>query len=105
MVRLAGESLISTGIDKAIKITRRGSPAPGRGDMQMLRRWLSALGIAAVLALGSAAQTVDEVIAKNIEAHGGMEKLKAVKTIRETGHFAQGSFRAGFAQENKRPEK
>jgi hypothetical protein len=53
--------------------------------------------------LGAAAQTVDEVIAKNIQAHGGLEKLKAVRTIRITGKFSQGSFRAGFLQENKRP--
>ena len=51
------------------------------------------------------AQTVDEVIAKNIQAHGGMEKLKAVQTIRISGKFNQGSFRAGFLQENKRPDK
>jgi hypothetical protein len=54
--------------------------------------------------LGTSAQTVDEVIAKNIQAHGGLEKLKAVRTIRITGKFSQGSFRAGFLQENKRPE-
>jgi hypothetical protein len=51
------------------------------------------------------AQTVDEVIAKNIQAHGGMDKLKSVQTIRTTGRFTQGSFRAGFLQENKRPDK
>src|SRR3984893_1840261 len=52
----------------------------------------------------SFAQTVDEVIAKNIQAHGGKEKLKAVQTIRTTGKFTQGSFRAAFLQENKRPD-
>jgi outer membrane lipoprotein-sorting protein len=51
------------------------------------------------------AQTVDEVIAKNIQAHGGLEKLKTVQTIRATGKFSQGSFSAGFMQENKRPGK
>jgi hypothetical protein len=54
---------------------------------------------------GLFAQTVDEVIAKNIQAHGGMEKLKSVQTLRTTGKFAQGSFRAGFLQDNKRPGK
>jgi hypothetical protein len=49
------------------------------------------------------AQTVDEVIAKNIQAHGGLEKLKAVQSLRITGKFSQGAFRAGFVQENKRP--
>ncbi len=51
------------------------------------------------------AQTVDEVISKNIQAHGGLEKIKGVKTIRISGKFSQGSFRAGFMQENKRPGK
>ena len=48
---------------------------------------------------------MDEVIAKNIQAHGGMEKLKAVQSIRTAGKFNQGSFRAAFLQENKRPDK
>ena len=53
----------------------------------------------------SLTQTVDEVIAKNIQAHGGMEKLKALQSIRITGKFTRGSFRATFLQENKRPDK
>jgi len=51
------------------------------------------------------AQTVDEIIAKNIQARGGLEKLKAVKSLRTTVKFSDGSFRAQFRQENKRPEK
>src|SRR3984885_3480169 len=51
------------------------------------------------------AQTVDEIIAKNVQAHGGMEKLKAVQTLRMRGKFEAGSFRAGFMQENKRPDR
>jgi hypothetical protein len=63
------------------------------------------MSLAALLGpLRGSAQTVDEVIAKNIQAHGGLEKLKAVRTIRITGKFSQGSFRAGFLQENKRPD-
>src|SRR5450432_897823 len=66
---------------------------------------LFVLGAALFLPLGIHAQSVDEVIAKNIQAHGGLEKLKSVKTIRTTGKFSQGSFRAGFLQENRRPGK
>jgi len=66
---------------------------------------LVVLGAALLLPYGMPAQTVDEVIAKNIQAHGGMEKLKSIKTIRTTGKFSQGSFRAGFLEENKRPGK
>jgi hypothetical protein len=80
--------------------------------LQSLRRFSVVLIPALFLTLlaamlgpvGTSAQTVDEVIAKNIQAHGGLEKLKAVRTIRVTGKFSQGSFRAGFLQENKRPE-
>lgn len=51
------------------------------------------------------AQSVDEVIAKNVEAHGGAEKLKTVKSLRTIAKFTQGSFRADSLQENKRPDK
>jgi Outer membrane lipoprotein-sorting protein len=51
------------------------------------------------------AQTVDEVIAKNIQARGGVEKLKAVHSLRSTAKLTQGSFRAEFRQENKRADK
>jgi hypothetical protein len=62
----------------------------------------------AVLGLGAAnagAQDVDEIVAKNIQAHGGAEKLKTVQTLRTTGKFSQGSFEAEIRQENKRPDK
>ena len=35
------------------------------------------------------AQTVDEVIAKNIQAHGGMEKIKAVNTLRNSAKLSR----------------
>jgi hypothetical protein len=79
------------------------------GQGMALRRLLCLLipSLMFVLLSPSAAftQTVDEVIAKNIQAHGGIEKLKAVQSIRTTGKFTQGSFRAAFLQENKRPDK
>jgi hypothetical protein len=51
------------------------------------------------------AQTVDEIIARNLEARGGVEKIKAVKTMRTSGTLRQGGFRAAFIQENQRPNK
>jgi len=51
------------------------------------------------------AQTVDEIIAKNIQARGGIDKLKAVKTLRMTGKINDGGFRATVVQENRRPNK
>ena len=52
----------------------------------------------------STAQTADELIAKNILARGGMEKMKAIKTIRMSGKFeGGGGFVASVGQENQRP--
>ncbi len=64
-------------------------------------------GIAAIaiLAFSASAQTVDEVIAKNIQAHGGLDKLRSLRSVRMAAKFSQGSFRAEFRQENKRPDK
>jgi hypothetical protein len=50
------------------------------------------------------AQTADELIAKNIEARGGMEKIQAIKTLRISGRFdGGGGFVASVGQENQRP--
>ncbi len=69
-------------------------------------RLLSSFLIVLLLPLSPAsAQTVDEIIAKNIQAHGGLEKLKSVSTMRATGQFRMGMFQAAFVQENKRPGK
>jgi hypothetical protein len=70
------------------------------------------LGLTASLALAgpSPAQTpsptVDDIIAKNIKARGGLEKLKAVKTMRMTGHMSVGpGTEAPMVIEVKRPDK
>jgi hypothetical protein len=60
---------------------------------------------AALVPMTAAAQTVDDVIAKNIQAHGGMDKIKAVNTLRNTAKLSVGAFRATALQENERPDK
>ncbi|MGD0568266.1 MAG: hypothetical protein ABSA78_07655 [Candidatus Sulfotelmatobacter sp.] len=53
----------------------------------------------------SYSQTADELIAKNIQARGGLEKIKAIKTIRMKGKFEGGDgFTAAVGQENQRPD-
>jgi outer membrane lipoprotein-sorting protein len=49
------------------------------------------------------AQTVDEIIAKNIQARGGIEKLRSLETLRQTARYTQGSLQATVVLENKRP--
>ena len=72
----------------------------------MSKKSLLACAAAVALALPAAAQTVDEIIAKNVEARGGMKALKAANTVRMTGRMeiAQG-LEAPFVLEQKRPDR
>jgi hypothetical protein len=58
--------------------------------------------LAAGTSVGSA-QTVDELIAKNIQAHGGLEKLKAIKSLQTTGKFVQQGMEFPFVTTLQRP--
>lgn len=72
---------------------------------KLFRIYFPVLAALAFIPFSASAQTVDEVIAKNIQAHGGLDKLKSLQSLRITAKFSQGSFRADFRQENKRPER
>jgi outer membrane lipoprotein-sorting protein len=70
----------------------------------MLRKNL--LSVLAVALLGAAAQaeTVDEIIAKNLEARGGKDKIEAVRSARITGRMTMGEgMEAPIVLEWKRP--
>src|SRR6266403_4141240 len=73
--------------------------------LRVIRFFLPLLMAMAFFSITANAQTVDEVIAKNIQAKGGADKLKSVRSLRTTAKFSQGSFRADFRQENKRADK
>jgi len=50
------------------------------------------------------AQTADSLIAKYIQASGGMARIQALQSLRRTGKFSGGGgFEAVVVQENKRP--
>jgi hypothetical protein len=53
--------------------------------------------------LGAFAQTADELVAKNSQARGGLEKIKAIQSLRMTGSFDASGFKAVVGQESKRP--
>ncbi len=61
-----------------------------------------ALGIA-FLTAPAWAQTADELVAKNIEAKGGLEKIKAIKTLKMQGRMQQGSFVIRMSVDTKPP--
>jgi outer membrane lipoprotein-sorting protein len=67
-----------------------------------MHRYLAAALLFACLAQ---AQTADEIIAKNIQARGGEDKLKSFQTVRITGKLTMGGFHAGYLQETKRGNK
>jgi hypothetical protein len=56
--------------------------------MGSIRRLAAGIAFAALLS----AQTADELVNKNLTAHGGVEKLKALHSLRMTGKMQQGSF-------------
>ena len=69
-----------------------------------MRHALTVLIAVCCFGIFSYSQTADELIAKNIQARGGMEKMKAIKTMRITGKFdGGGGFTASVGQENQRP--
>src|SRR5438874_8871032 len=69
-----------------------------------MRKLLSqVLGIVTSTALISA-QTAEELVAKNLEAKGGVDKIKAIKSYKFSGKYQQGSFSAQVAQLAKAPD-
>ena len=56
----------------------------------MIRRVCLSMIALAVLAPCLLAQTVDEIIAKNVQARGGAEKLKSVQSIKSTATMSMG---------------
>lgn len=71
----------------------------------MLRKALQGLVAGALLAAPAAAQTVDELIAKSYEARGGLDKLKAVQSVRMTARMTMGPMELPIVIEMKRPAR
>lgn len=72
----------------------------------MTRRTLLVLAGLTLAATSAVAETADAVIAKHIAALGGLNKLKAVGTMRLTGTMTMGpEMAASFTIEMKRPNK
>jgi len=70
-----------------------------------MRRILS-VGVVMLWCAGTAsAQTAEELVAKNIQAKGGIDKIKAIKSVRMTGRVQQGDFSAVVGQEAKAPDQ
>jgi hypothetical protein len=72
----------------------------------MFRRFVLVGALLAWLAPLAAAETADEVVAKFIAAHGGMEKIKSITSVKVTGKMVMGggAMEAPFVQMKRRPK-
>lgn len=69
-----------------------------------MRHAVIVLATIAVLSSLAYAQTADDLVNKNIQAKGGLEKIQAIKSVRITGKLnGGGGFTAATVQENQRP--
>lgn len=72
----------------------------------MFRMVLTSLLALLALPLQATTQTADDIVAKHVEARGGLEKLKAVQSVRMTGRITIGpEMEAPLVMELKRPNK
>lgn len=72
----------------------------------MKRKTFACLFLAGLIGSAAWAQTADELIAKNIEAKGGLAKLKSIQTMRISGKMQMGpGMEAPMVIETARPNK
>ena len=67
---------------------------------------LTAFSATAIFAQGTNQPTVDELVAKNVEAKGGATALNSLQTLRASGKMLvqQGQIELGYLQTKKRPD-
>jgi hypothetical protein len=69
-----------------------------------MRHAVIVLAAVSCLSVFCLAQTADELVNKNIQAKGGIDKIKAIHSVRITGKLnGGGGFTAAQTQENQRP--
>jgi hypothetical protein len=61
------------------------------------------LGIICTVTI-SPAETAQELVAKNLQAKGGIQALKAITSLKSVGKFQQGTFTAATEQYQKTPD-
>jgi len=69
-----------------------------------MRHAVVVLAAVSCLSVFACSQSADELVNKNIQAKGGIDKIKAIKSVRITGKLrGGGGFTAALGQENQRP--
>jgi outer membrane lipoprotein-sorting protein len=76
------------------------------GETPYVKKILPLIAIVALFQAHSLfGQTAEEVVAKSIEARGGLRKIRSVQTLRLTGHITSGGSEGTLLIELKRPGK
>jgi hypothetical protein len=77
--------------------------------MQLRLAVVFAIGVASTLAAAETekAPTLDELVAKNIEAKGGADALKALQSLKLSGKLIvnEGQLQLGYSETKKRPDE
>jgi hypothetical protein len=68
-----------------------------------MRWFVLSLSLVFSFSIFSSSQTADDLVNNNIKAKGGIEKIKAIKSVRMTGKFSGQGIIALVQQENMRP--
>jgi len=71
----------------------------------MIRKTFAWLLVSGLACSAAWAQTADDIVAKHIQAMGGMEKIKAVQGVRLTGKMSAQGMEFPFTTEIVRPNK
>lgn len=69
-----------------------------------MRRTIFVFLLAVGASVAAQAQTAEDLVSKNLQARGGVEKMKALNSLRMSGTASQGDFKAQIMQEQKRPD-
>ena len=70
----------------------------------MIDRWMYGIAVLAFACASAHALTADELVAKNLDARGGLAKIQAIKTLKSEGKLLfGGQFELAFTRYQKAP--
>lgn len=69
-----------------------------------MKRWLVLFLALCCFGVCAVAQTADELVDKNIQARGGLDKIKAIQTLRVSGNAVAGGTPVVIVNEYSRPD-
>jgi outer membrane lipoprotein-sorting protein len=72
-------------------------------NIMLKRAFVLSVSLVVLFCIQSRAQTVDELIKKNTDARGGVQKIKAIKSIKASGKVTEQGLELPITLQQKRP--